>query len=159
MLREGQGDVTGSRAVLKTQCSSERVGSSPTPGTKVCLGCKKEQPLDNFAPRRRAGRASQVVARCRPCDKAWRAEYERRRKAGELEPNRYLPVEPFRRFLEQRVAFYGTQGETALRMGMSDRRLHEVLFQSSRVTLDLVDRALIHEGSKMLWEVYPELYE
>lgn len=76
MLKEPcQGDVTGSRAVLKTQCSSERAGSSPAPGIpngkKKCPACGETKPFTEYQNRRKpAERALGLFtpqAYCTPC--------------------------------------------------------------------------------------------
>lgn len=44
-------------------------------------------------------------------------------------------------------------------VGVADRHLYRILKgEMKRVRIDIVDQALVHEGSTMLWELYPELY-
>lgn len=151
-----------------------RESSNLSPGTKTCIECEKDYPAtrDFFQARNRRGRQG-FKPRCKPCQKTWTDNYLARVEAEKAEVGadkvvHYLPAEPFREWIKSRMAFYYAQSyfeigagasEFSRRSGMSKRRINEVLKRSEQVTVELVDRVLIAEGSTMLWELYPELYE
>jgi hypothetical protein len=70
-----------------------------------------------------------------------------------------LPIGPFREWLVGRLDAYGSVDRLAVVLGASERRLRVWLRAGSRVSLDSVDRALTREGSALLGELYPELFE
>ena len=112
-------------------------------------------------PRRKG--ADQLAHICKDC----RNKQDRKRKALEkkskTEKNKSvsrLPVEPFVLWLKETIPRYGNQEEFCATAEIGTRRVNELLSgRQTRVSLELVDRALTREGSSMLWELYPELYE
>lgn len=142
--------------------------SDYTPKTKPCLGCKKVLPFTSeFFPTHTRRGVDGLRPRCRPCHREFQAQY--RVKSGETrERMDRVPAGPFREWILRRADFYNRllpynngagAAELARRSGLSERRINEVLKRSKFVRVDIVDRALVNEGSTMLWEIYPELYE
>lgn len=83
--------------------------------------------------------------------------------ACDYEPDIRLPIEPFRNWLTLKQRRHeGQHGRDgfAHSIGLTERRLWSVLHdkRQRRVSLMVVDRALTHEGSAHLFELYPELY-
>lgn len=147
-----------------------RESSNLSPGTKTCLQCKEDLPrsAEYFYTRNRRGK-QEFAPRCRPCNREFNLQYQRKVRDGTQEPTVKLPIGPFREWILGRMAYYkkahshfdiGDGGaEFSRRSGLSERRVNEITKRGKYVTLDLVDRALVMEGSAMLWELYPELYE
>lgn len=115
--------------------------------TKTCSGCKSTQPIDQFNRRResRDGRRGQ----CKRCMNS-------RAKAPTVEEQPAgggkLPVGPFRAWLEGRLAYYGDSTELlGIVTGLGDRQIRRILRENKTISLDLVDRALIKEGTTPLW--------
>lgn len=83
--------------------------------------------------------------------------------------NVHLPREPFVRWLEKLQPRYESIGVFAEALGLDESLLRRVLrgwgvrrgerVPKPYVSLDTVDRALTSEGSTLLWELYPALYE
>ena len=116
--------------------------------TKECKGCGKTKPLSDF--NRRKDSADGYRHRCKPCS-------ETRPRKNPVNPPAQggrLPVEPFRSWLEKRLAHYGSPKILAAVTGMNERQLHRVMSgESKKVALDTVDRALTYERSTALWEL------
>lgn len=63
---------------------------------------------------------------------------------------------PFAAWLREVMARDGaTQRDLAERFGVSDRSLYAILREGRDVELATVERALIADGTTMLWELYP----
>jgi hypothetical protein len=77
----------------------------------------------------------------------------------QLESSR-INAEPFAQWLEALShEVEGTQ-ELAFRTGLLERTIRRILTREFKsVSMDLIDRALLNEGSTCLWELYPSLYE
>ena len=150
MLREsGRGGGTADTSGSNPDAAG-REGSTPSPGMKTCTMCKRDLPMDKFRRRNRRGRQERRE-RCGDCE----SELERAYRNGQRRIA-YLDADPFYEWLVALKGKYGTM-EAARRCGISDRHVRRaVAGEHSRVTLDLVDRALVNEGSTMLWELYPD---
>jgi hypothetical protein len=86
-----------------------------------------------------------------------------------------VPVEPFREWLADRVRVYVRDHQPDMRshrtgntlpagfgawVGVPDRALWNIWSgRNKRVSFDTVEKALNHEGSTCLHEVYPEFYD
>lgn len=77
-----------------------------------------------------------------------------------------LPIEPFAQWLEGKVEQYGSMERLTAAVGMLDSaplrraiRRRDGGRRKDYVKLDTVDFALTHEGSTLLQDLYPELYE
>jgi len=63
-----------------------------------------------------------------------------------------LPVGPFRQWLTERLAYYGNSTDLlGMVTGLGDRQVRRILNENKTVSLDIVDRALIKEGTTPLW--------
>jgi hypothetical protein len=76
-----------------------------------------------------------------------------------------LPIEPFAKWLEGRLLAYGGVERLASVVGINDSTpLRRIIDRSDRgrpkkfVRLSFVDRCLTREGSRLLFDLYPELY-
>lgn len=76
-----------------------------------------------------------------------------------------LPVEPFREWLQVVVTRYGSVESAEGALGLPARTIRRFVAPKGKyevtqtlVSLDIVDRAITHEGSSFLWDVYPEWY-
>lgn len=76
-----------------------------------------------------------------------------------------LPVEPFRDWLQQVVTRYGSVESAEGALGLPARTIRRFVAPKGKyevtqtlVSLDIVDRAITHEGSSFLWDVYPDWY-
>lgn len=77
-----------------------------------------------------------------------------------------LPVEPFREWLTTVVARYGSVESAEGALGLPARTIRRFVAPKGKyevtqthVSLDIVDRAITHEGSTFLWDVYPDWYD
>lgn len=96
--------------------------------------------------------------------------------AHEWQGQEMLKLKPFQDWLTERRERYGGIGDLSEVVGIPERQLYtlitgfEMVSGKRRrdgkscmrpklsVSIDVVDRALIREGSTSLWELYPELY-
>lgn len=108
---------------------------------KTCSCCKESKPVAEFY-RRGNGRRGQCIA----CMRSRHGSTSKTVAGGGR-----LPVGPFRRWMEERLDYYGSLELLSKATGMSDRQVRRVLRESEMVALDTVDRALINEGSTPLW--------
>ena len=114
--------------------------------------------------RRRADRKDQLAARCKDCQREIDRKKRAKQKAidnGELEAEiNFVPAEPFRQWVRGRLEHYESLREFCEVCGLQERRIYELLNKNQkRVLIENVDQALVNDGSAMLWELYPELYE
>lgn len=132
--------------------------------TKVCSGCGRRRLAKFFGPRNRSDRKDQLSARCRDCTRKEDRRRREKQKAiarGELEPEiNFVPAEPFREWVRGRIEKYGSLREFCEVCDLQERRVYDLLNKNQkRVLVENVDKALVNDGSAMLWELYPELYE
>jgi hypothetical protein len=132
--------------------------------TKVCRACGKRRSAKFFYKRRRADRKDQLAARCKDCQREEdrkKREIAKAIKDGELEPEiNFVPAQPFREWVQGRLHHYESLREFCEVCGLQERRIYELLNKNQkRVLVENVDQALVRDGSAMLWELYPELYE
>lgn len=132
--------------------------------TKVCSGCGRRRLAKFFHKRNRADRKDQLAARCRDCSRESERKRREREKAiarGELERElTFVPAEPFRAWVRSRLDKYESLREFCEVCGLQERRVYDLLNKDQkRVLIENVDQALVNDGSAMLWELYPELYE
>lgn len=67
-----------------------------------------------------------------------------------------VSAEPFRQWLLTLRNDYQTHTDMALALGLSERRLNGLLRgEGDRVSLDVVDRVTLREGSVRLDDLYP----
>ncbi len=133
--------------------------------TKVCSKCGEEKPkdYDNFGLIRRYGKDG-FQPRCKPCTaKDRKARYARDARVSRGEEEKrvvLLPAAPFVVWIKHRRPTYGSLNKFCKTCGLQERRVYDLLKgKSKRVSLDNVDTALVNDGTTMLWELYPELYE
>lgn len=125
--------------------------------TRFCSQCRTELPLEDFymnGPRPRS--------RCCLCERFNARIRQRTTRTPRRDPKEmsdWLPVEPFRDWLIQRMNEEETTVEIfASRIGMSARRLSEVVGgRTKHARVDVVDRALLRDGWH-LSQLYPHLY-
>lgn len=111
--------------------------------TKKCSRCEKNKPLVDFPARN--GAADGRRGQCKSC-------YYRQRKRGEgIYGGGRLPIGPFRDWLNERLEHYGSLEVLAQATGVDPRQIRRCLHESQKVSLDLLDKALISEGSTPLW--------
>lgn len=119
---------------------------------KRCSACEQVLPVAKFNKRKdsRDGR----LGRCMECC------YKQAEKVGNSTTGGRIPVKPFRKWLEEKLRFYeGSTGMLALATGLDERQIYRVLHNETKmVALDVVDKALVTEGSTFLWELgYKEI--
>ena len=112
-------------------------------GTTQCSKCDEVKALCDF-PRRSSAKDGRR-GQCKDC------YYQRRRRGGGIHGGGRLPIGPFRDWLNERLGYYGTPEMLAHAVKLDPRQVRRCLFESTRVSLDVVDRALIAEGSTPLW--------
>lgn len=133
---------------------------------RTCRRCHVTQPADEFYVTRRDTAGAPVTRKwtCRTCthDQAarWRTRKQQTATAPvDREHGTLLPIGPFRDWLDRRLTMGEYDlGSLAAALGVSDRRLYAWMHVNQRVHIDVVDRALLTEGSVMLRDLYPELY-
>lgn len=145
---------TSSEAQKSSLSRAKPANSAVSDGEmKRCTWCRQTKPLSDYYQRKdRPGARS----RCRACD----AKIAKGR-AEHFDPdNPPLPCGPFVRWLQELIEEQEGVKEVAMWTGLSQRRIYTLIQgQQKNVTMDLVDRALVAEGSTHLSELYPELYE
>lgn len=119
---------------------------------KVCIRCRASKSVRDFSRSNRLADGSTLLRRvCKQC---------RRRGNG---PDRCprVPVEPFAAWLAFVLRRDGmTSAETAEMLGVPERTIRRILgHEMRRVEVDLVDRALIRDGTIELDDLYPNLWE
>ena len=114
---------------------------------KRCSACEQVLPVAKFNKRKdsRDGR----LGRCMECC------YKQAEKIGRSTTGGRIPVKPFRKWLEEKLQFYeGSTGLLALATGLDERQVYRILHKETKlVALDVVDSALVTEGSTFLWEL------
>jgi hypothetical protein len=132
---------------------------------KVCAKCGKKKPknLDNFGPLVRRGKEG-FQGRCKPCTVEDRKEKYARdlRVANGEEEKRvtFVPAAPFALWIKRRQYAYESLSQFCRTCELQERRVYDLIKgNSKRVSVDRVDTALVRDGTTMLWELYPELYE
>lgn len=115
--------------------------------TKTCSKCKRTMPHSEF--RKRKESRDGLRGQCRDC---YRGKRKPKTDTAGAPGGGRLPIEPFRKWLTWKLEYY----ESNMRLlseatGISERALWRCFNESQTVTLDLVDRALITEGSTPLW--------
>jgi hypothetical protein len=147
-----------------------------------CHRCKRMYPIDEFQVTVRGWVDNSGQHRAAYCTRCMRERSSDRQAAmsrGDLlfGPKPYLPAEPFREWLKERERIYTAAYPESLEgarkgslprgfaeyVGVPSRRLWGLRYgdngqQQESVALDLVERALMHEGSTDLWQLYPHLY-
>lgn len=120
----------------------------------ICRVCKRARPDDHYRVRTRADGTTKRDVTCRACvSERRKRQYNDRPKDSGMER---LPAGPFRDWLLKRLEVYGSTGQLAAACGLIERRVYGVLSgRQEFVSLDVVDRALVHEGSTHLDELYP----
>lgn len=133
--------------------------------TKVCAKCGKKKPknLDNFGILVRRGKQG-FQGRCKPCTKEDRKEkyaQSLRIERGEEEKRvTFVPAAPFALWIKRRQYAYESLSQFCRTCELQERRVYDLIKGNShRVSVDRVDTALVRDGTTMLWELYPELYE
>jgi hypothetical protein len=97
------------------------------------------------------------------------SKYRKHRRTRESRDVRVVHVQPFAEFVElvlkreldewQGIKHVSHVRRVAERWGVSEDRLYDIVnLRQKTVALDFVDRILLLED-RMLWELYPELYE
>lgn len=146
--------------------------------THVCCGCKRDQSALAFrhcSPKEHGGWYDTEGVRRRPCCRTCLSARARRYRHNELARSEggqllagkgYLPVEPFRDWVLRKRTIYRVthpprnqrdHGLSAY-LGIENRRLWDIIEgHTQEVSVDIVERALLHEGSTMLWELYGDL--
>ena len=111
--------------------------------TRTCSTCGEEKPLcEDYFYVRGTGFRKQCIS----CVRSRQGSTTRKAAGGGR-----LPIGPFRKWMEGRVAYYGEVGLVAQATGMAERQVYRVLHEGESVALDTVDRALITEGTTPLW--------
>ena len=133
--------------------------------TKACSKCGEVKPknYDNFGLLHRRGKDG-FQPRCKPCTKQDRKDkYARDVRIARGEEDKrvqLLPARPFVLWIKRRQYAYDSLSKFCKTCGLQERRVYDLLKgKSQRVSLDRVDTALVRDGTTMLWELYPELYE
>ena len=111
--------------------------------SRTCSTCGKDKPLTTkHFYKRGAGFRQQCIS----CVRNRQGSATKRIAGGGR-----LPIGPFRKWMEGRVAYYGEVGLVAQATGLPERQVYRVLHEGESVALDTVDRALITEGTTPLW--------
>ena len=72
----------------------------------------------------------------------------------------FVPAGPFVLWVKRRQYAYESLSKFCATCELQERRVYDLLKgKSKRVSVDRVDTALVRDGTTMLWELYPELYE
>ena len=110
---------------------------------RTCSACGKDRPLTTHHFYRRG---KGFRRQCISCVKARQGSTDKTIAGGGR-----LPIEPFRKWMERKLDYYGGVELLAQATGLPDRQVRRVLREADSVALDTVDRALINEGSTPLW--------
>lgn len=160
------------RMGLKERGKPYGITSGAPYGASRWSHCLAGHPLDG--PKADTYRDYLGFRRCAICRREFdRFAAERKRRAAGVKPRglkrrtrwargerRSVPVAPFLEIVRERRQAGASWEDLARLFGIDGRQLRRYEDGSeTKIHIDTVDAALIADGSRTLWELYPELYE